>query len=83
MSRKEGEMDNKKEQDFHIGQLVKTIENIEPESEFWEKGYWVIPKNHYSIIKDVDNANGLCLIEYLDATFYVDKALLLESILKH
>jgi len=70
-------MKTKAEIDFYIGQLVQVKENIEPESEFWEKGYWVIPKGHFSLIKDVDKENGLCLIEYLDATFYVDKALVM------
>jgi hypothetical protein len=71
-----------KDKDFHIGQLVQVKENIEPESEFWEKGYWVIPKGHFAIVKDVDKENWLCLIEYLDATFYVDKNLLIEAPLK-
>ena len=69
-------------QDFHIGQLIKVTENIKPESEFWKKGYWIIPKGHFAIILDIDNENGLCLIEYIDAKFYVDKAFLIEAQLK-
>jgi hypothetical protein len=72
-------MENR-EQEFHIGQLIQVLENIEPESEFWEKGYWVIPKGHFSIIRDIDN--GLYLIEYIDATFYVEGKFLQESPLK-
>ena len=60
---------------FKIGQKVETNIEIQPESEYWEKGYWKIPKGHKSIITDIDE-DGNCLIEYIEATFYVDSSFL-------
>ena len=54
-----------------IGQKVEVVTEIEPESEFWEKGYWKIPKGHKSKILDIDE-DGNYMIEYIEATFYVE-----------
>ena len=71
-------MKTKAEIDFYIGQLVQVKENIEPESEFWEKGYWVIPKGHKCVVLDTLE-DGECLIEYIEAAFYVDPDLLMPA----
>lgn len=62
---------------FKTGQSVEVKEDILPESEFWETGYWVIPKGHKCVVLDVIEA-GWCLIEYIDATFYVNPDFLVE-----
>jgi len=58
-----------------IGQKVEVNTMIEPESEFWDKGYWQIPKGHKSEIQDIDE-DGDCLIEYIEAGFYVESRFL-------
>lgn len=60
---------------FKVGQKVEVNTEIQPESEYWEKGYWKIPKGHKSIISDIDEDDN-CLIEYIEATFYVDSSFL-------
>ena len=58
-----------------IGQKVEVGEIIEPEGEFWDKGYWQIPKGHKTSIQDIDE-DGNCLIEYIGAGFYVESRFL-------
>ena len=60
---------------FKVGQKVEVNTEIQPESEFWEKGYWRIPKGHKTTIEDIDE-DGNCLIEYIEARFYVDSGFL-------
>ena len=44
---------------------------LKPESEFWETGYWTIPKN--SKVEILNEEKDEYLIEYLECGFYVDK----------
>ena len=62
---------------FKVGQKVELNTEIQPESDFgfWEKGYWRIPKGHKTTIEDIDE-EGNCLIEYIEARFYVDSGFL-------
>lgn len=60
---------------LQIGQIVEVNTEIQPESEFWEKGYWKIPKGHKTKVLDIDKEEGI-LIEYIDATFYVNSCFL-------
>ena len=59
---------------FKVGQKVETNVEIQPEGHTWEKGYWKIPKGHKTEVLDI--CDDLFLIEYIDATFYVDGDLL-------
>jgi hypothetical protein len=58
-----------------IGQKIEVNVEIQPESEYWEKGYWKIPKGHKSTVEDIDD-EGNILIEYIEATFWVDSSFL-------
>jgi len=60
---------------LQIGQTVEANTEIEPESEFWEKGYWKIRKGYKTKVLDIDKEEGI-LIEYIDAKFYVESKFL-------
>lgn len=62
---------------LQIGQTVEVNTTIEPESEFWEKGYWKIPKGYKTKVLDIEKGEEEdILIEYIDATFYVESRFL-------
>ena len=63
---------------FNTGQSVEVKNDILPESEFWVTGYWVIPKGYKCVVLDVLEG-GECLIEYIEATFYVDSDFLIPA----
>jgi hypothetical protein len=62
---------------LQIGQTVEVNTTIEPESEFWGKGYWKIPKGYKTKVLDIEKGEEEdILIEYIDATFYVESRFL-------
>ena len=60
---------------LQIGQIVEVNTEIQPESWAWEKGYWKIPKGYKTKVLDINKEEGV-LIEYIDATFYVESKFL-------
>lgn len=62
---------------LQIGQTVEVNTTIEPESEFWVKGYWKIPKGYKTKVLYIEKGEEEdILIEYIDATFYVESRFL-------
>jgi hypothetical protein len=62
---------------LQIGQVVEVNTMIEPKSEFWENGYWKIPKGYKTKVLDIEKGEEEdILIEYIDATFYVESRFL-------
>jgi len=62
---------------LQIGQEVEVNTEIQPESWAWEKGYWKIPKGYKTKILDIEKCEDEeILIEYIEATFYVNSKFL-------
>lgn len=68
---------------FKVGDRAIVKEDIFPESEYWEKGYWKIPKGRKVRIAAIELSDSksaeldeIYLIEYLDATFWIEQSML-------
>lgn len=57
------------------GKYATLKEDFEPEGECWDPGYWHLKKGTRVYIKE-NESSGACLIEYIEASFFIDYKLI-------